>query len=129
MGLLCQHLEVDQGQALSLISESVSIAKRARARFLADKTSGEGVPLVAGSVGPYGACLHDRSEYTGDYMDHMTREELKAWHRPRVAALLGAGVDLLAVETIPAKVSAVVWLPDVLIKGAISFNGHLGANQ
>ena len=28
--------------------------------------------LVAGSVGPYGACLHDRSEYTGDYVDSMT---------------------------------------------------------
>ena len=30
--------------------------------------------LIAGSVGPYGACLHDGSEYTGDYVDHMTKE-------------------------------------------------------
>ena len=35
---------------------------------------GCGLPLVAGSVGPYGACLHDGSEYTGDYVDHMTKE-------------------------------------------------------
>lgn len=30
--------------------------------------------LIAGSVGPYGACLHNGSEYTGDYVDHMTKE-------------------------------------------------------
>ena len=28
--------------------------------------------LVAGSVGPYGACQHDGSEYTGKYVDNMT---------------------------------------------------------
>ena len=31
-------------------------------------------PLIAGSVGPYGACQHDRSEYTGTYVDHMTEQ-------------------------------------------------------
>jgi len=30
--------------------------------------------MVAGSVGPYGACQHDGSEYTGNYVDHMTVE-------------------------------------------------------
>ena len=44
------------------------------------------------------------SEYSGDYVDHMTREELADWHRPRVAKLLECGVDLLAIETIPALV-------------------------
>ena len=29
---------------------------------------------MAGSVGPYGACQHDRSEYTGKYVDDMTIE-------------------------------------------------------
>ena len=29
-------------------------------------------PLVAGSVGPYGACLCDGSEYTGAYVDNIT---------------------------------------------------------
>lgn len=55
-------------------------------------------------MGPYGACLCDSSEYNGKYIDHVSREELKAWHRPRLAALLEAGVDLLAVETFPAQV-------------------------
>ena len=30
--------------------------------------------LVGGSVGPYGACQFDRSEYHGDYVDQMTTE-------------------------------------------------------
>ncbi len=30
--------------------------------------------LVAGSVGPYGATLHDRSEYSGHYVNNMTIE-------------------------------------------------------
>jgi len=34
----------------------------------------EGKPkgVVAGSVGPYGACLHDGSEYTGKCIDTLT---------------------------------------------------------
>ena len=30
--------------------------------------------VIAGSVGPYGAYQHHESEYTGNYMDHMTRQ-------------------------------------------------------
>jgi homocysteine S-methyltransferase len=60
------------------------------------------LPLVAGSVGPYGACQHDGSEYTGSYVDHMTKQELQAWHGPRVGRLVASGVDLLACETLPS---------------------------
>ena len=31
---------------------------------------------MAGSVGPYGACQHDGSEYTGKYVDYMTIQVL-----------------------------------------------------
>lgn len=31
-------------------------------------------------------------------------QELMDWHRPRIDALLQAGVDILAMETIPAQV-------------------------
>lgn len=34
--------------------------------------SGQRCPLVAGSVGPYGAFLHNGSEYTGDYAEQMS---------------------------------------------------------
>ena len=46
---------------------------------------------VAGSVGPYGACLGDGSEYTGNYLTSMSRTELKvgtgreATKRPRLS--------------------------------------------
>lgn len=39
-----------------------------------ERAEGDREVLIAGSVGPYGACLHDGSEYTGDYVDHMTKE-------------------------------------------------------
>ena len=52
-----------------------------------------------------GACQHDGSEYHGNYVDHMTLDELCDWHRPRVKKLIECGVDFLAFETIPAKVS------------------------
>ncbi|GIY06690.1 selenocysteine Se-methyltransferase [Caerostris extrusa] len=58
--------------------------------------------FVAGSVGSYGAALADGSEYTGDYCDKITHEELINWHRPRIECLIEAGVDLLAMETIPS---------------------------
>ena len=32
--------------------------------------------LVAGSVGPYGACQGDGSEYTGAHLDTLTEEQL-----------------------------------------------------
>jgi homocysteine S-methyltransferase len=65
--------------------------------------------LVAASVGPYAVVLADRSEYTGEYGD-VTAEQLAAVHRPRIAALLDAGPDLLALETIPSirEVAALV---------------------
>jgi homocysteine S-methyltransferase len=63
----------------------------------------EGAPSswVAGSVGPYGAYLADGSEYTGAYLSDVSTAELREFHRPRLAALAEAGVDVLACETLP----------------------------
>lgn len=66
---------------------------------------------MAGSVGPYGACLADGSEYHGGY--GLTVTELRAWHRPRIAALVEAGVDVLALETIPTVVEVEALLLEV----------------
>lgn len=60
------------------------------------------VPMIAASIGPYGAHLHDGSEYTGCYADYVSKETLKKWHRVRIEAVVEAGVDCLAIETIPA---------------------------
>ena len=62
---------------------------------------------MAGSLGPYGASGR-RLGYRGDY--GLSVAWLRAWHRPRIAALVEAGVDVLAVETIPclAEVEALL---------------------
>lgn len=57
---------------------------------------------MAGSIGPYGACLANMSEYSGSYADSMCEQEFIEWHRPRLAALLEEGVDYLAIETFPS---------------------------
>ncbi|XP_067669730.1 homocysteine S-methyltransferase YbgG-like isoform X2 [Haliotis asinina] len=93
------HLGVDQDTALSLIGQSVVLAREACTETGCDA-------VVAGCVGPYGAVLHDGSEYTGAYVEKITREELKTWHRPRVEALLSHGSDMLAVDTIPVQKEA-----------------------
>jgi homocysteine S-methyltransferase len=66
--------------------------------FWADPAAraGRANPLVAASVGPYGATLHDGSEYRGNY--GLDVDALIAFHRPRLAVLASAGADLLACE-------------------------------
>jgi len=88
-------------EALELIRRSVRLAMEARDAFWREPANriGRPRPLVAASVGPYGAFLADGSEYRGDY--GLSESELMDFHRPRMAALLEAGADLLACETIP----------------------------
>ena len=94
---------LDEAQSRTLIQQSAALALRARDDYRA--ASGTAAPLlVAGSVGPYGAFLANGAEYRGDYA--LPEAEMKAFHRPRVAALLEAGVDLLACETLPSFAEA-----------------------
>ncbi|HIE5389737.1 TPA: homocysteine S-methyltransferase [Enterobacter cancerogenus] len=100
---------LDEAQSRTLIGKSVELARKAREAYLAENARA-GALLVAGSVGPYGAYLADGSEYRGDYA--RSAEEFTAFHRPRVEALLDAGADLLACETLPsfAEIRALVSL-------------------
>ncbi len=90
---------IDAAQARELIIESVALARQARADYLKEKPQ-DGPLLVAGSVGPYGAFLADGSEYRGDYQ--RSAAQFTDFHRPRIAALVEGGVDLLACETLPS---------------------------
>ncbi|WP_437887237.1 homocysteine S-methyltransferase [Phytobacter sp. V91] len=90
---------LDEAQSLALIGKSVELARKAREAWIAENPHA-GTLLVAGSVGPYGAYLADGSEYRGDYV--RSQAEFIAFHRPRVEALLDAGADLLACETLPS---------------------------
>ena len=82
-----------------LVAGAAHLAMRARDEFVADNPDAT-FPLVAGSVGPYGAVLADGSEYTGDY--DKDRAGLVAFHAPRIAQLDASAVDILACETIPS---------------------------
>lgn len=97
-----QYLDLDEDQSLNLIISTVRLAHLARDRYMAEHPEKEKAPLIAASIGPYGAHLHDGSEYTGNYVDYVSKETLKKWHRVRLEAVVESGVDCLAIETIPA---------------------------
>lgn len=87
--------------------ELLALAVRV-ARDVRDERPEPGL-LVAASVGPYGASLADGSEYRGRY--GVPAAALREFHAPRIAALVEAGPDLLAVETVPDADEAAVLLP------------------
>ena len=95
-----------QGQAESLMRLSVDLALLAREAFWAhDENRRKRMrPLVAASIGPYGACLHDGSEYHGNY--GLEKSALIDFHRPRMQVLADTDADLFAFETIPSVLEA-----------------------
>lgn len=116
-------------EAIDLVKLSVRLAVQARNEFLEAKANGaltlrgitlgeetpEGVkyfsegalpkPLVAASVGPYGAFLTDGSEYRGDY--GVQTEYLEVFHIPRLALFCEENPDIIACETIPSYDEAI----------------------
>jgi homocysteine S-methyltransferase len=93
---------IDRAAAESLMRRAVSLALAARDEFWASESNRAGRlrPLIAASVGPYGAMLADGSEYHGRYP--VDDAALADFHRPRLRVLADAGADLLACETIPS---------------------------
>jgi homocysteine S-methyltransferase len=91
-------------QARQLIQQAVTIAHTARAASHVTDA------VIAGSIGPYGAYLADGSEYTGAYQ--LTPSAYQDFHRERLALIMAAGVDVLALETMPRldEVQALVQL-------------------
>ena len=116
-------------EADELMLLSVELAKRARDAFLKDNPGLGFAPLVAASIGPYGAMLHDGSEYSGDY--GVTAETLRSFHASRLALFDSCRADVLALETIPSKLEAEV-LADLLVECStpawISFSCRDGAH-
>ena len=102
----CEFLNISKEEAVGLIKCSATLAHEARKEY--QRSTKQTDIVIAGSVGPYGACQHDSSEYHGKYVDTVPADTIKEWHRPRISALLSAGVDLLAVETLPALTEAVI---------------------
>ena len=97
---------LNKKEALDIIQKSVRLAIEARDAFWAEPGNriARSKPFIAASVGPYGAFLADGSEYRGNY--GLSEKELMEFHRPRMKALIEAGADMLACETIPCLVEA-----------------------
>ena len=112
----CSAAEADR-----LIASSVELALTAREQFVADNPDSP-LPIVAASVGPWGATQQDGSEYTGVY--GISESGLREFHEARLPLLDAAGADVLAVETIPNAVEAEVlceMLRDVSTPAWVSF--------
>jgi homocysteine S-methyltransferase len=123
---------ISHAAAEALMRQAVQIALDSRDAFVASHaTDADRVrPIVAASVGPYGAFLADGSEYRGDYA--LDEDALVAWHRERFHLLASSGADLLACETIPCGAEARAFLrlldelPDA--RAWISFSARDGSH-
>src|SRR5579872_2178020 len=91
-GLTAQRADV-------ALLHSVSLARTAVSAFPGRQV------LIAVSLGPYGAALHNGAEYHGNY--DCTSEQLVAFHRERIEILAGLnGQEVLAFETLPSLAEA-----------------------
>jgi len=92
---------LNEKEAKALIKKTITIAFDARDDFLSSHHNNEHriKPIVAASIGPYGAFLANGSEYTGNY--DVSFEDLKSFHEPRWELLAQTPADLFACESIP----------------------------
>ena len=101
-----ENVGINRPRAGNLMQLSVDLAMLAREAFWSHYENHRGRlrPLVAASIGPYGACLADGGEYHGNY--GLDKEALVDFHRPRMEVLAHSDADMLAFETIPSKLEA-----------------------
>lgn len=83
--------------AADAIRRSVEIAEAARAEYA--RVSSQSA-LIAVSLGPYGAVLHNGAEFHGRY--EISFAELVAFHADRLAVAAETNADLIALETVPS---------------------------
>ena len=101
-------------QAEDAFQRSVLVAVNARDRYLAELNEDlteDRQPLIAASIGPYGAYLANGSEYTGAYQLGQPEQlmfELYRFHVGRFELLARSDVDLIAFETVPSSGESVV---------------------
>jgi len=108
-GFATTGLSTTKADELMLLS--VQLAERARDEYLEENPGVDFVPLIAASIGPFGAMLHDGSEYKGNY--GVSAEVLRDFHESRLQLFDRSGADVLALETIPSRLEAEV-LVDLL---------------
>lgn len=100
-----------------ILRGAVRLAIAVRDEFWADETNhiGRVRPLVAASLGPYGAYLADGSEYRGAY--DVGAGELYDFHAPRWEVLADTDADLIACETTPSEDETAVYCRLAAVSG------------
>ena len=97
----------DREKAKDLLRSSVKLAKRTRDEFWSSRPKMVCTkPLVAASIGPYGAFLANGAEYTGEY--GISTTELVEFHTPRWQILAAQDPDVMLAETLPCLKEAQV---------------------
>jgi len=92
-----RELGLNRTRADGALRRAVKLARMAAAEFPERRV------VVAASLGPYGAVLHNGAEYHGNY--GVGSRELVEFHRERIEVLAEAGEaapDLLGFETLPS---------------------------
>ncbi len=93
--------------ARTAIQQSVALAEQARREYAqAEINAGREARRIwiAGSLGAYGAALHNGAEFHGNY--NVGHAELLAFHAERIDAMPDTNADFLAFETIPSLAEA-----------------------
>jgi homocysteine S-methyltransferase len=122
-----REIGLTAGDARVAIQQSVALAEKACREYTHDAMNAGREPRriwIAGSLGAYGAALHNGAEFHGRYQ--IGHAALVAFHAERIDAMRDTAADFLAFETIPSLAEAEAILialarfPDVA--GYISFN-------
>jgi homocysteine S-methyltransferase len=88
---------LSDAETVQALEQSTRVADAARRRFAEQSAR----PVwIAASLGPFGATLHDGSEYHGRY--DLGFDDLVEVHRSRLAHLQRGPIDLVACETVPS---------------------------
>jgi homocysteine S-methyltransferase len=83
--------------AVAALRQSVDLAVAARERYRQQSSR----PVwIAASLGPYGAALHNGSEYHGNY--DVSLAELVRFHAERLAVIETTEADFVALESVPS---------------------------
>lgn len=115
-------------QSINLIHKTIDLAFEARNELMMEDSQMTPYPLIAASIGPYGAFLANGSEYHGNY--RVSFKEIMDYHRKNIKILAYTKTDLLAFETIPslqegeAIIEVLTEFPD--LKAWISFSCQNG---
>jgi homocysteine S-methyltransferase len=84
-------------ETVQALDQSTAVAAAARRRYAEQSHR----PVwIAASLGPFGATLHDGSEYHGRY--DLSFDDLVGVHRSRLEHLQRGPIDLVACETVPS---------------------------